>query len=183
MTLAAGAAAVSGCAHDGQSDLLGKFEANLASHDSATEALRQWCKARGIAEEPRIAAQFIRGHDEPPPADLHSALAVGPDEALGYRHVKLSCRETVLSEAHNWYVAARLSPEMNRMLSETDTPFGKVAAPLRFTREPLTSSAAQGVDCPTGIVSVHRALLRLPDGQPLALVVECYTAANLVGAR
>ena len=183
MTLAAGSALASACAHDGRNESLGAFEANLASHDSATEALRQWCATRGIASDPQITAQFIRGHDEPPPEGLPALLNVGAGEAIGYRHVRLSCQGTMLSEAHNWYVAARLSPEMNQALAETDLPFGKVAAPLRFTREPLPDTSARGTTCPAGIISIHRALLRLPDGQPLALVVECYTAANLAGKR
>ena len=72
---------------------------------------------------------------------------------------------------------------MNRALADSDTPFGKVAAPLRFTREALTHSPDQSAACPPHIVSWHRALLRLPDGRPLALVVECYTAANLAPSR
>lgn len=179
MTLAAGSALVSGCATGTGSAALHAFEANLASHDSATEALRQWCEARGIARDPQITAQFIRGHDEPPPEGLRARLQAGADDPLGYRHVRLSCNGTVLSEAHNWYVASRLSAQMNRALAETDTPFGKIAAPLHFTREPLSSSTNQDVACPAGIISVHRALLRLADGRPLALVAECYTAANL----
>ena len=183
MTLATGAALVGACAPGGHGGLLSAFEAHLAAHDSATEALRQWCAAQGIAVDPRITAQFIRGRDEPPPEGLRARLAVGADEPLGYRHVRLSCNGTVLSEAHNWYVAARLTPEMNRALAESDTPFGKVAAPLNFTREPLPAPGPQGPACPEGIVTIHRALLRLPGGPPLAMVVECYTAANLAGPK
>lgn len=181
MTLAAGAALAGSCAHDGRDAKLARFEANLAAHDSATEALRHWCQTQGIAENPQIVARFIRGRDEPPPVGLRDRLGVSATEPLGYRHVSLSCAGTVLSQAHNWYVPARLTPEMNRALAETDTPFGRIAAPLRFSREALARDAAEGPECPAGIVSIHRALLRLPDGRPLALVVECYTAANLVG--
>lgn len=175
MTLAGGAALLSACASQGR---LAQFEAHLAAHDSATEALRTWCAAQGIAANPVITVQFIRGSDEPPPGGLRARLGVGPDEPLGYRHVRLSCNGVALSEAHNWYVAARLTPEMNRALAESDVPFGRVAAALGFTREALPK---KGANCPEGIISVHRALLRLPAGQPLALVVECYTAANLEG--
>ncbi len=67
----------------------------------------------------------------------------------------------------------------NFALRETGTVGGKVAAALRFTREPIASARRGDPGCPEGAISAHRALLRLPDGQPLALVVECYTAANL----
>ena len=68
---------------------------------------------------------------------------------------------------------------MNRQLAETQVPFGRVAASLAFTREPLASARRGDPACPAGAISTHRALLRLPDGQPLAMVVECYTEANL----
>ena len=179
MTLAVVSAAVSGCAHGHGDELLGAFEANIAAHASATEALGKWCKAQGIDPEGRIVVQFVRGADEAPPPALRETLGVGPDEPLGYRHVRLTCGDTVLSQAHNWFVPARLSPEMNRQLAETDVPFGKVAASLAFTREPIASARRGDPGCPEGAISTHRALLRLPDGHPLALVVECYTAANL----
>jgi hypothetical protein len=104
---------------------------------------------------------------------------LGADGPIGYRHVRLSCGDVVLSEAHNWYLPGRLTPAMNAALAASDTPFGKVAAPLHFTRRPLDSRRGRAPACPADTVLSHRALLRLPDGQPLALVVECYTSANL----
>ena len=180
MTLAAGSLLIAACADGNRGELLNAFEANLTAHDSATEALRLWCAARGLARNPVITAQFVRGSDQPPPAGLHTLLEVTSDEPLGYRHVRLSCAGAVLSEAHNWYVPARLTPEMNHALAQTDTPFGKVASSLHFTREPQSSTPGAGHGCPDGVISTHRALLRLPDGKPLAMVVECYTIANLL---
>lgn len=86
----------------------------------------------------------------------------------------------MLSVAWNWYVPARLTPAMNETLRATDTPFGKVVAPLRFRREALSSVAGAAENCPAGTVSTHRARLMLPDGRPLAYLIECYTAANMV---
>lgn len=159
--------------------MLDAFEANLAANTSATEALRQWCAAQGIADAAQIIARFVRGADAPAPPGLRAALQVGADEVLGYRHVQLVCGDVVLSQAHNWFVPARLSPDMNRQLNETDVPFGKVAAALGFAREPIASARRGDSACPAGAISTHRALLRLPSGAPLALVVECYTEANL----
>lgn len=181
MTLAVVSAALTGCAHGQHGEVLSAFEANLAANASATEALRLWCEARGIARPATIRAELVRGSDEAPPPGLRAALGVSADEPLGYRHVKLVCGEAVLSQAHNWFVPARLSPAMNRQLAETDTPFGKVAASLNFTREPIASTRRGDPGCPAGAISTHRALLRLPDGQGLAMVVECYTEANLGG--
>jgi hypothetical protein len=179
MTLAVGSLLVAACADGSRDEVLGAFETNLAAHDSATEALRLWCSARGIAINPEITAQFVRDHDQPAPAGLRQIMDVSHDEPLGYRHVRLSCQGKVLSEANNWYVPGRLSSEMNRALAETDTPFGKVAAPLHFSRSALEMGPEVAKLCPSGSISMHRALLRLPDGKPLALVIECYTAANL----
>jgi hypothetical protein len=68
---------------------------------------------------------------------------------------------------------------MNEALETSDTPFGKVVAPLGFTRKRLASRRGAAEDCPKDTVLSHRALLELPDGRPLSLVVECYTTANL----
>lgn len=171
-------AALSGCAQGPQ---LARFEAMLAAHDSATRALEQWCQARGIANPALIIARPITGHDAPPPAGLHQNLGVGEEEPLGYRHVALTCGDLVLSQAHNWYVPARIPPAMNTALTSTATPFGKVVAPLKFTRERLSSIHGAPAPCPADTVLAHTALLRLPDGSALAQLVECYTPAILLG--
>lgn len=148
------------------------FEKALTSNDSATVVLQQRCPVP-------IAAPRLRDGPRPLPAHWASLLALPDGGAPGYRHVRLMCDDTMLSEAHNWYVPARLTPAMNAALADTDTPFGKVAAPLHFTRERLASQRGRGEGCPSGTILTHRALLRLPDGQALALVVECYTRVNL----
>lgn len=160
-----------------QADLLTRFEATLAAQDSATAALGTWCAARGIAAPARISATVLSGTQRADPADLAALLQL--DGPPGYRHVRLSCGDTVLSEAHNWYAPERLTPAMNAALAASDVPFGKVAAPLRYTRQRLSSQRGAGPGCPAATILTHRVLLRLPDGAPLALVTECYTPANL----
>lgn len=158
-------------------DLLDRFEATLAAQDSATAALGAWCEQRRIASPPLITATVLLGEMRINPPDLAAVLQT---TALpGYRHVRLSCGGRVLSEAHNWYVPARLTPAMNTALATSNVPFGKVAAPLRYTRQRLSSQRGAGPGCPASTILTHRALLRLPDGAPLALVTECYTPANL----
>jgi len=93
--------------------------------------------------------------------------------------VRLTCGDAVLSVAHNWYVPARLTPKMNHALETSDTPFGKVVAPLGFRRERLGSQRGRMAECPVGTVLSHRAVLKLADGRAISLVVECYTRANL----
>ena len=157
--------------------MLDRFKATLAAQDSATAALGAWCAARGIAAPARISAEVLPGGMRTDPADLPALLQL--EAPPGYRHVRLSCGEAVLSEAHNWYVPQRLTPAMNAALATSDVPFGKVAAPLRYSRQRLSSQRGAGPGCPADTILTHRALLRLPDGAPLALVTECYTPANL----
>ena len=153
-----------------------RFERALAANPSATAALQDWCAARHIAAPARIAAAPVKGADALRPDGLAALLG----NEVGYRHVRLSCGNSVLSEAHNWYAKNLLTGEMNRTLDTTDTPFGKVAAPLGFTRSRLSEQRGASAQCPAGTILSHRALLRLPDGRPLALVVECYTPANIL---
>lgn len=170
--------ALAACATAPSSDIRSRFESTLAAKDSATAALEDWCVARHIADPAKVTAAPAGGPDLAATADDRGLLEVAEAEPLRYRHVLLSCGGTVLSEAHNWYVPARLTEGMNRQLDNTDTPFGKVIAPLRFTRERIPGEGADG--CSQGTVLRHRALLRLPDGRPVSLVIECYTPANLL---
>lgn len=169
---------LTGCATPRQ-PTLDQFEAALAAQDSATAALTRWCAAHHFADPPLVTARPVQGRPSPPPAEMLRLLEAAADEPLGYRHVRLTCGETVLSEAHNWYLPGRLPPEMNRALETSDTPFGKVIAPLGFRRDRLASLRGAAPGCPDGTILSHRALIRLTDGRPVSLVVECYTAANL----
>jgi hypothetical protein len=162
---------------------LDEFEAVLRRHDSATLALEEWCAARGIADPARIEAQGVGAPRDHLPPSIRRTLDLGPGEAFAMRNVTLSCDKVVLSIAWNWYVPSRLTQEMNAALRESKTPFGKVVAPLRFRRQPLETVAGRAENCPDGTISTHRAMLVLPDGRPLAYLIECYTAANLTGGR
>ena len=109
----------------------------LASH-SATATLETWCGEHGIALPATIRAERVANAPEKPiRPEQRAHLQVGLDEPIRYRRVRLACGTHVLSEADNWYVPSRLTPEMNRVLETSDTPFGKAVATLHFTRETL----------------------------------------------
>jgi chorismate-pyruvate lyase len=124
----------SGCAPN---PLLADFRHTLDSHDSATIALEQWCERRGMMTPAHVQAlaQDDAGAVPISPA-IRKALGVGADEPLRARHVLLVCGGTVLSDARNWYVPARLTPAMNQALETTRVPFGKVVASLGLHRVP-----------------------------------------------
>jgi len=159
-----------------------EFERTLAAQDSATAALGEWCERHKIAAASSIRASVVE-RSANASAETRQILNLGPQDPVGYRHVRLSCGHAILSEAYNWFAPARLTPDMNQALGEGDTPFGKIAAPLGFRRVRLLEERGTAEFCPPDTILIHRALLRLPDGLPLAYVVECYTAANLKLAR
>ena len=158
---------------------LANFERTLATNHSATEALTQWCRLRGLSSPPQIVARAVKSETVSPDAAIRALLAIDASEPVRYRQVHLLCGETVLSIADNWYVPARLTAEMNRALESSDIPFGRVVAPLGYAREQLASVHGRAPGCPQGTVLSVRAVLRLPDGRPISTVAECYTAANL----
>ena len=173
--------------------LLQTLNADLLSNDSATVTLQHWCELHKMAPTPRIVAVPVRGEPKIPTDAQRSELGVAPTEAVRYRHVRLTCGSLVLSEADNWYVPARLTPEMNHLLETTDTPFGAVVRKLHFRRHTLSARLlwmplppgwemnATAAEFGSGKLRVpaevleHRAVLTLPDGTPFSEVVETYT--------
>lgn len=168
------------------------LNANLLGGRSATRTLEQWCSDHEMATEPKIIARLIKGVDKLPSDEQRGRLRVGADEPVRYRRVQLLCGGHVLSEADNWYVPARLTPEMNRLLDTTDAPFGKVVAALdpfrqTFAVETLWSPLPRGweqkqdarevqgrLNAPRELFR-HRAIVYAGDRQPISEVNETYT--------
>jgi hypothetical protein len=173
--------------------LIESLNADLLAHDSATLTIERWCADHRLADPARIIAERVRDADKPASAEVRAALDVKADEKLGYRRVRLKCGDHVLSDADNWYVPARLTPEMNHALETTDTPFGKAVAALHFRRHTLSAELlwrplpkgwemsvasapkeAGALTIPDHVLE-HRAVLSTPDGEPFSEVVETYT--------
>jgi chorismate-pyruvate lyase len=181
--------------------LLQTLNADLLSHDSATATLERWCSVHQLASPARITAERARGAEKPVTELQRQQLRLTPTDEVRYRRVRLRCGAVVLSEADNWYVPARLTPEMNKLLDTTDTPFGRAVQSLHFQRHTLSSEvlwellpegwemkpasetvAARKLCFPAQVLR-HRALLTLPDGTPFSEVVETYTSSVLAIAR
>lgn len=174
--------AAAACGRNHPQTQLAALEAELAAQDSATAALARWCVARGIGDG-QVNAIPVGGPDQRPPPQVRQWLGVSAETPLAYRHIRLNCGGVTLSEAHNWYVPGHLPDKVNQMLQTTQTPFGRAVATLGFNRERLDARRSAPVQCPKGTVLVHWARLRLASGLPLALVLECYTAASLSQER
>jgi chorismate-pyruvate lyase len=177
--------------------LLETLNADLLAHDSATLTLERWCADHHLSDPALIVAERVRDAVKPASAEARAGLDVKPDEPLGYRRVRLKCGDHVLSEADNWYVPARLTPEMNHVLETTDTPFGKAVAALHFRRHTLSAdllwrplpkgweTGAPAASDDKGALAIpshvleHRAVLSTPDGEPFSEVVETYTSEVL----
>jgi hypothetical protein len=175
--------------------LVQTLNARILGSRSATASLEAWCLARGLAAEPKVRARLIAGAAKPPTQDQLQRLQVAGPEELKYRRVQLVCGEHVLSEADNWYVPARLTPEMNRLLETTDTPFGRAVQPLQpyrqtFGAELLWQPLPKGWErrsgaelcgtatepfAPPPFLFEHRAVLYDSARRPFSEVSERYT--------
>lgn len=172
--------------------LLETLDVELLSHDSATVTLEHWCAAHRLATPATVTAARVTNVAKRPSPEQRQDLRVGATEPIGYRHVKLTCGPVLLSEAENWYVPSRLTPDMNRILDTTDTPFGKVVLPLKFQRHTLNSTLlwsalpehwemnaipihphADALQIPDSLLQ-HTAILTLSDGTPISEVIETY---------
>ncbi len=165
----------------------------LLASRSATLTLEKWCADHKLAAEPKIHAKLVRGKEKPASAETRQRLQVSAEEPVKHRYVQLTCGDHVLSEADNWYVPGRLTPEMNQTLETTDTPFGKAVQALGFYRQtfsaevlwsPLPKGWEVGVGeqpvAVTGNLTIpehlleHRAVLYSRDQKPFSEVDEVY---------
>jgi hypothetical protein len=181
------------------------LNAELLASSSATTTLEAWCGAHHMASPAKLSADRVRGVDKPVTQAQRRELQIGADEPVKYRRVRLACGDHVLSEADNWYVPSRLTPEMNRALETTDTPFGRAVANLHPVRQTLSvellwsplpagwdlgvggpaASGPAGREDGSGALAIpdalfrHRALLYDQARRPFSEVVETYTGEVL----
>lgn len=166
---------------------LDRLQQALLHEPSATLVLERWCAAYHIAPEARIVARRVQGVAKPAPASVRKNLDIKAGEALAYRRVQLFCGSHILSDADNWYVPDRLTPAMNTLLQQTDTPFGLAVKSLHFQRRTISSerlwNPAAAPDTGTLAIPEHVlrnvGLLTVPDGLPISQVIERYTGAVL----
>ncbi|MGB6175376.1 MAG: hypothetical protein WBF43_03310 [Methylocella sp.] len=110
----------------------------LCATCTATDVLTKWCADHKLATEPVVHARKITGTEKPVSPEQRQRLQIGPEEAVTYRHVELTCGGHVLAEADNWYLSKRVGDEINRVLTTTDTPFGRAVGSLHPVRKNLS---------------------------------------------
>ena len=175
------------------------LNAEILASRSATATLERWCRDHDLAREPRVVAEVLPGEPRAPDAAQRQRLQVDSGEVVRYRRVRLRCGGHVLSEAENWYLPGRLTPEMNRALETTDTSFGRVVAPLQPYRQtfaarllwsplpegweraphPVPPCRSSGPLAIPGALFEHRAVVLGHDGRPIAEVHEVYQGGLL----
>ena len=152
-----------------------RLNTELLNSRSATATLETWCRDHRLASEPKIVARLVPGAASTPSAEQRARLEVSGNDQVKYRQVDLRCGSQTLSKAENWYVPSRLSPDMNRLLDTTDTPFGRVVASLEPYRKTIATRILwSGKGDAPGALFEHRAVLYSRDHKPFSEVVEVY---------
>jgi len=174
--------------------LVEMLNGEILASTSATATLEAWCRDHKLAPEPRIVARLNRGEAPPADAEQRRHLQVDDVERVVARSVDLRCGDVLLSKARNWYVPGRLTPEMNRLLETTETPFGTVIRPLQPYRRTIAAEmlwrplppgweSRAGAAAPTppaaslampDALFEHHAIVFGRDHAPLAEVDEVY---------
>jgi chorismate-pyruvate lyase len=173
--------------------LMQTLNADVLGSRSATATLERWCRDHKLADNPTIVAALTRSMKKPATSDQRQHLQVKEHDTVGFRHVRLRCGDRVLSEADNWYVPARLTAEMNKVLETTDTPFGRAVQSLEPYRQTFSATllwsplpegwerASTALPAPTGRALAipeelfeHRAILYTRDHMPFSEVDEIY---------
>lgn len=183
--------------------LLQSLNGEILASSSATQTLEQWCGDHRMADDPKIVARRAPDVRKEPSAEQLQRLGVHDASEVQYRRVELRCGAYVFSEADNWYVPARLTPEMNSLLATTDTPFGKAVRPLHPYRRTIAvtmlwtplprgweqqrrsrfaSPRGRMLDIPKEVFQ-HRAVLYTADHLPFSEVVETYRSELLAFQR
>lgn len=145
---------------------------HIAAAASVTEALQDWCLARGIGAGSVRAVRLAP--PEPLAPDAAAPLSLTPGEALAARRVRLTRGHRVLAEAENHYIPGRLPAGAADALERGETPFGRLLAGHGFARHTQGHRLAPG----GRFVLETRALVAL-EGRPVALVRELYEPALL----
>lgn len=163
---------------------------HIATAPSATLTLEQWMSIEHMRADATVRSLPVAGAGEPASAEQRALLGVDDASEVDFRHVMLTCGDTVLSEARNWYLPGRLTADMRAQLAHGTSSYGRVILPLGPRRESIATDwrweaqLAEGQTVPMSlnaddVAFVHMARVFDGEGQVLALVEERYRYALL----
>lgn len=123
-----------------------RLVAFIRAHATVTLALERWCDLAGLGDGPITArpsgpSSVVTNLD----LEIATALDLLPGrrtsrlETVIYRSVELRRGLLALVEADNWYVPERLPADINQALQTTNSPFGKLIAPVGASRSEVRS--------------------------------------------
>lgn len=153
-------------------DTWDSLTSDLAGRDSATATLQHYCPAP-------VEARKVTGKQESvTPAEETKIRKILLDDTetrsseeqdIEMRHIQLVCGDIVFSDAFNFYLPSRLTPEARQKLADGHTPFGRAVGAQNFIRKPLDTEY-------TSDSMTNRAVLyRREDNKPFSVVIERYT--------
>lgn len=154
-----------------------ELSARLIEGSTATGTLHAWCEEHRLSQGPITVVRLHHAHAPEPPEDVLVKLETRPGETVWYRRVQLVRGSLVLSDAENWFIPQRLSPEAADILAATDIPFAVAIAPLKPFRCTLSVSfpVPTQADFSKSVLE-HEAVVLGEDGAPLAAAREKYRA-------
>jgi hypothetical protein len=172
--------------------LLQTLNADLLSHDSATQTLERWCGDHRLASPPRSSRSGCRASSRRPHPQQRAELQVGPTEQVRYRRVRLRCGALVLVGSRQLVCAVAIDGADERPAGVHQHAVWQSCAAAAFSAPHLVryaamAAAAQGWEMQRAAsgdatpfqvpdkVLEHRAVLVSPDGMPISEVVETYT--------
>jgi hypothetical protein len=160
-----------------------RLNEDLLSRASATATLQTRCDQSWGGVAPQILARRVAATASTSRSEAQRVLGAASPEGVKIRHVELICGGVVLSRAENWYRPDALTLAMNRLLEETETPFGVAVGALDYRRTTLTAEILSphpfGPTGPATQILRHHAVLIRADGLKFSLLTETYSSAVL----
>ena len=162
-------------------ELVADLKREIVRGPTTSRALERWCRDRGLDDDPQIVADVSPTPPAPLTPEEREWLGVTRREILACRRVQLRCGSLLLVDADNWYVASRLTPDMNERLRATRIPFGRVVEPFGPYRCTMSSTTFWPGAIEQALFHVQ-AVVYADRHVPLAVVRESYRR-ELLGIR
>jgi hypothetical protein len=160
----------------------------LNSEPSATKVLNRWCFKHGFSDREKSIVAIVKKEPQiNPSSELVRDLGVDIGAEVSFRSGHLVCRgpELILSDVNLWWVRERIPEDMQRVLDDTDRPFGEVISALEFKRIPQETDIFQISDrvehgaetiefCDIPCHIITNTAILMAAGRPICFITENY---------